>query len=83
MCASGIGTSKLLFTKVKKFFPDLNILAVLSVNEYKKNANLYSEADLIISTINVDVPNEIPMVLSTAMFTQTDRKRVEQALNGE
>ncbi len=83
MCASGIGTSKLLLTKVQKFFPDLNILAVLSVNEYKKNINLYSKADLIISTINVDVPSEIPVVLSTAMFTQTDRKRVEQALNGE
>ncbi len=36
MCASGIGTSKLLYAKTHRNFPDLDLIGTISKNEYKK-----------------------------------------------
>ncbi|MCB7112473.1 transcription antiterminator, partial [[Eubacterium] rectale] len=53
MCASGIGTSKLLYVKIHKAFPDLNIVGVTSKTDYVENPDKYDDVDVIVSTVPV------------------------------
>ncbi|WP_282801756.1 BglG family transcription antiterminator [Secundilactobacillus kimchicus] len=80
MCASGVGTSKLLNVKVRKAFPDLQVVAVISLADYERHPEKYADADLIISTVKVKPVNHAQLILSSAMFTKADRKRVEEAI---
>lgn len=80
MCASGVGTSKLLYAKVHQAFPSLKIVGILSTEVYKHNQENYQDVDLIITTVNIPPVNKTRVVLSSAMFTQADRKSVENAL---
>ncbi|WP_164505054.1 BglG family transcription antiterminator [Companilactobacillus hulinensis] len=60
VCSTGLGTARLLEQRVKKFFPEsIHITRVTSIQALKHNP--ISE-DLVISTINFDVPN-IPVVI--------------------
>lgn len=43
MCSSGVGTSELLKVKVQKSFPNLEIVDVVSLNQYKKNIKIKKE----------------------------------------
>lgn len=82
MCASGVGTSKLLYAKVHQAFPNLKIVGTLSTGEYQNNEENYQDVDLIITTVSIHPVNQTRVVLSSAMFTQADRKIVESALYG-
>lgn len=82
MCASGVGTSKLLHAKVHQAFPNLRIVGTLSIESYQDNEENYQDVDLIITTVNIHPINQTRVVLSSAMFTQADRKSVESALYG-
>lgn len=80
MCSSGVGTSELLKVKVQRNFPDLDIVDVVSVNQFK---NKYTErkvkVDFIISTINVNLYNlnlDVPVALVSAMFIDKDQETI-------
>lgn len=81
MCASGIGTSKLLYTKIHRNFPDLDLIGTISKNEYEKNSTQYADLDLIISTIPVLPQNNEQVILSSAMFNAQDKNRLSRYLN--
>lgn len=81
MCASGIGTSKLLYVKVHKAFPDLQIRDVISKADYENDDRKYTDIDLIITTVDVAPKNHARVVLSSAIFSKADRKRVEEMIN--
>lgn len=81
MCASGIGTSKLLYAKIHKNFPDLDLIGTISKNEYEKNYTKYSDLDLIISTIPILPQNHEQVILSSAMFNAQDKNRLSRYLN--
>jgi activator of the mannose operon (transcriptional antiterminator) len=83
MCASGIGTSKLLYIKVHKAFPDLIIEDVISKTDYEKKTAKYTDIDLIITTVDVKPRNHAKVVLSSAIFSKADRKRVDEVVNNE
>jgi Phosphotransferase system, galactitol-specific IIB component len=82
MCASGVGTSELLKVKVKKYFPQLNIIDVVSLRQYENNQKEFNQViDLIITTIGYKSKNdEKPVILVNAMFTPNDQARVEKLL---
>lgn len=81
MCASGVGTSKLLYAKVHRNFPDLDLVGITSKSDYEAHYQKYAGVDLIISTIPVVPRNNEKIVLSTAMFNAQDRNRLSRYLD--
>lgn len=81
MCASGVGTSKLLYAKIHRNFPDLDLVGITSKSDYEKNYTKYGTVDLIVSTIPVVPRNNERVILSSAMFNTQDRNRLSRYLN--
>lgn len=75
VCQSGYGTSQLLMTKLKKAFPQWDIVDVLSVNKLQER-NL-EDIDFIISTVHLDIA-EKPVILVSAFLNDKD---IESILN--
>ncbi|MGM0238260.1 MULTISPECIES: PRD domain-containing protein [Enterococcus] len=84
MCSSGVGTSELLKIKVQRAFPDLDIVDVVSLNQYKKNyEKLGKESfDFILTTVSLDNKSNVPSLLVNFMFTQRDQENVAKLLEG-
>ena len=80
MCSSGVGTSELLKVKVRKAFPELEIVAVVSARQYQKKQTQFSKIDLILTTVHLTMPSEIPMILVNSVFTKQDENRVKAML---
>lgn len=80
MCSSGIGTSELLKVKVKKAFPELEIIAVVSARQYQKNQTQFANIDLILTTVHLTISSETPMILVNSVFTKQDENRVKEKL---
>lgn len=80
MCSSGVGTSGLLKVKVKKAFPELEIIAVVSARQYQKNQTQFSNIDLILTTVHLTISSETPMILVNSVFTKQDENRVKEKL---
>lgn len=80
ICSSGIGTSELLKVKVRKSFPTIEIVDVLSYRQYKKTQTKYGNIDLIVTTIKMDDPLNLPTVLVSSLFTQQDQNRIKMML---
>jgi activator of the mannose operon (transcriptional antiterminator) len=78
VCSSGIGTSHLLAARVKKTFPDWEIVDIVSAN----HANLFSinSVDIVLTTVKINHKKNIPTVLVSAIFTDMDIVKVKQAL---
>lgn len=84
MCSSGVGTSELLKIKVQRAFPDLEIVDVVSLNQYKKNYEKRGKEsfDFILTTVNLDNQSNVPSLLVNFMFTQLDQENVAKLLEG-
>lgn len=80
MCSSGVGTSELLKVKVKKAFPELEIIAVVSARQYQKNQTQFSNIDLILTTVHLTISSETPMILVNSVFTKQDENRVKEKI---
>lgn len=80
MCNSGVGTSELLKVKVKKAFPELEIIAVVSARQYQKNQTQFSNIDLNLTTVHLTISSETPMILVNSVFTKQDENRVKEKL---
>lgn len=81
MCASGVGTSKLLYAKIHRNFPDLDLVGMTSKNDYERHYGMYANVDLIVSTIPVVPKNNEQVILSSAMFNTQDKNRLSRYLN--
>ncbi len=77
MCASGLGTAQLLVAKLKRNFANLDIIDVVSNLEVNKYTN--KEADLIISTINVN--SLLPVILVSPLLTTKDLDHVRTVID--
>lgn len=78
MCATGIGTSQLLKTKIHNAFPDINIVDVIGTNEL--NDFDIKRVNLIISTILPNKTIGIPIVIVSSLFTEKDKSLVQQKI---
>jgi len=62
VCSSGIGSSKILATRIKKEIPEIEIMGILSLFEVSSiSKNNY---DLIISTISLPLPRDEYLIVS-------------------
>lgn len=81
MCASGVGTSKLLYAKIHHKFPDLDLVGIISKGAYEANYRQYQNVDLIISTVPVEALNYEKVILSSVLFNTQDQNRLSRYLN--
>ena len=81
MCASGVGTSKLLYAKIHRNFPDLELVGIISKSAYEEHYRKYQNVDLIISTIPVEAMNHEKVILSSVLFNVQDQNRLSRYLN--
>lgn len=78
VCSSGIGSSQMLLSKLKKF-PQLNIIKSCSIVELE-NVIKDNNIDLIISTI--PLPNlDIKAIVVTPLLLDEDIKKIEEILS--
>ena len=80
ICSSGVGTSELLKVKVRKLFPEINIIDVMSKRSYLQRIEDYKNLDFILTTVNFEEKIEIPCLLVSAIFIENDRHRVEKII---
>lgn len=78
VCASGIGTSRMLMAKLKKI-SQLNVVttsSVLKINEMIENYNL----DVLISTVPIQ-RDDIKVIIVNPLFSESDLQTLESELN--
>ncbi|NWQ39546.1 transcription antiterminator [Bacillus sp. EB106-08-02-XG196] len=81
VCASGLGTAKLLAASVESVFPGIDIVGTYpsySIGEIKKE-----EADLILSTIPIVKESPIPALHINAILTEKDIKKVKEHISSK
>lgn len=79
ICATGMGTSQLLFTKLNKEFPDVDIVDILSSIKAEKIIDKLS-ADIILSTVPFKT-DRIPVVYVSPLLTEGDIKNIKQIIS--
>ncbi|MGG5330685.1 BglG family transcription antiterminator [Enterococcus sp. AZ163] len=77
VCASGMGTSYLLKSKLEKEFPQLEIIGISSAVDPRL---LHYQAELIISTVPLNIP-DVKVVYVSPVLNEKERKAVQQNLN--
>lgn len=77
VCASGIGTAKMLYSRIKVNFSDINIIDSISYLDYCKQDN--HNCDLVISTIRFkDTKNEVIVV--SPLLSKKDIEKIDNYL---
>ena len=82
MCSTGIGTAQLLQTKVRRAFPDFDIVGTISARDYELNLKKFEQIDLVISTVAIHFQPASPVIQVSALFNESDRRKVEEMLYG-
>ncbi|WP_196603654.1 BglG family transcription antiterminator [Pectinatus haikarae] len=77
-CSSGIGTSHLLKKRIKKFFPEWNIVDVISAKQVEKVIT-DKQIDLIIATVKINIKIGIPIAYVSALFNEVDDKNLRKS----
>lgn len=84
MCSTGIGTSQLLKQRIAKYFPEIEVVDVISSFSFKSKSAYYSnQADIVISTIAVPQDSVLPVVVVSPLFNDFDRKRVAEYVRNQ
>lgn len=78
VCSTGVGTSHLLAARVKRAFPEWQIVDIVSSN----HADRFTAAnvDLVLTTIKLE-KKDIPCILVSALFSEVDVAKVKQKIN--
>lgn len=79
LCASGIGTSQFLVTKLKRRFANLNIVDVISNIDLRRFEG--KDINLVISTIQVTTT--LPVVVVNPILEESDLSNLRQFLDYE
>ncbi|WP_167751359.1 BglG family transcription antiterminator [Lentibacillus salicampi] len=80
VCASGLGTSMYLSTKIRSEIPNLKVTAVISVNELTEWLQNDHDADIIISTVNLPVKSDIDVEIVSPILNTDDVSRIRNSL---
>jgi len=80
VCSSGIGTSHLLKTRVKNAFPQWEIVNTVSANHIAQVLQ-EEKIDFILTTIHINLSQNIPIVLVSALFNEIDILKVKNAVS--
>lgn len=77
ICSSGIGTSKMLVTRLQKEFPELKNVQNVSVMEFKKLKQ--SDYQLVISTI--PIPDYNDYIIVSPMLNKDEIEKIRSFIN--
>lgn len=80
VCTTGIGTSELLKVKISKKFRELTINEVLASRDVNVVLDKYPKTGLIISTVQLPIIADIPVIIVSAMLTLDDQERLEKMI---
>lgn len=80
VCQSGFGTSQLLTIRIKKLFPQLEVISAISVSMLEKQ-NL-DDINFIISTVPIDIKKK-PYILVSVFLNDQDIKNIAERLTDE
>ncbi|NLN41777.1 MAG: BglG family transcription antiterminator [Clostridiales bacterium] len=79
VCGTGLGTAKLLSSRIVNRFPNIKILATLASRQIKDFIN-NKELDLIISTVPTDA-QDIPQVIVNPLLVEEDVGKILKFLS--
>jgi lichenan operon transcriptional antiterminator len=81
VCASGLGTAKLLAASVESVFPGIDIIGTYpsySIGDIDKD-----KVDLILSTIPIGIESPIPSLHINAILTEKDIEKVREHISSK
>jgi mannitol operon transcriptional antiterminator len=78
-CATGIGTSGLLATRIEKEYDNIQVAEVISSLHIKENLLINKGIDFIVSTVPVEAVN-LPVVIVNPLFFQGDKEKVDSLI---
>jgi lichenan operon transcriptional antiterminator len=81
VCASGIGTAKLLEASIKSELPGLEIVGTYP--SYSLKHMNHEEVDLILSTIPVQDSGSIPALHINPILTKKDMEKIKEFVSGQ
>lgn len=78
-CASGIGISQLLATKIERLFKNIEIVAVISIYEIEKYK--HQNIDLLISTVDISEVEEFKTIVVNPLLSENDIKSIAEVIS--
>ncbi|MDK2880049.1 MAG: mannitol operon transcriptional activator [Thermoanaerobacteraceae bacterium] len=78
VCGTGVGTAKLLSSRIKAEFKNIEIIGTIASREVEKVA-LKDDVDLIISTVPTNVEN-LPEIVVNPLLPEVDVLKIKQYL---
>lgn len=81
ICASGLGTSQLLFTKVKREFPNIEIVKIMGYNQALVKLNELA-FDFIISTVPFHYESKDVIIVSPLLIRE-DIEKISKAISSK
>lgn len=80
VCPSGIGTARILCSKVKSLFNEIEVIDVVSLHDINNavNNNTY---DLILSTVPIGIKMQEKVVIVSHFMTEKDIEKVESFIS--
>ena len=80
VCSSGVGTTNLLASKLRKEFSEIKICNVFSVIKLENNEVNLDDIDLIITTIPVDIDYSSVLQVNP-LLSKKDKQKIQKIIN--
>lgn len=78
VCTSGVGTSQMVASRIKKKFGEIDIVSIVPLK--KLDQNLINQADVIISTIPIEKPG-LNIVYISTLVDELDALKIRKAID--
>ncbi|KAJ52168.1 transcriptional regulatory protein [Clostridium tetanomorphum DSM 665] len=75
LCSTGVGTSKLLASKLKNYYEDIEIVDIISYNQFVSRNTF--DIDYVISTVAVKEAN-VPVIVVNPLINKEDREELSK-----
>jgi mannitol operon transcriptional antiterminator len=79
VCASGVGTSSLLYSRLSKIFPQIDLVKQLSKEDVESGKHKAFGIELLVSTIHLD-QKDIPTVHVNPLLLEEDVTQLKQII---
>lgn len=76
ICTTGIGTSQIISTKIRKKIPEIDIVGMASNINIEEILRNEKNIDFLISTIPIKAELKIPVEIVSAFFTKQDEDKI-------
>lgn len=80
VCSSGIGTSSLLYSRLVKLFPRLEVVGQFSREDVYSDKIDHHQLELLITTINLD-KSKLPSIQVNPLLMTEDIERIKQVIS--